>query len=75
MKTEEMRKKLKEEFEELTKDIEPYIEKDPTIIKLDGLQERITLINEVEKYKILFWVSFAFNLIYVILIFSKIFKF
>ena len=45
---------IKEEFEEMMSGVEPYREEDPTIIKLEALQERITLIKKVKKYKTLF---------------------
>lgn len=60
--------KLKKEFEELMKGTEPYIEENPTLIKLDALQKRIELMAKIEKYKMLFWLSFAYNTIITVVV-------
>lgn len=50
-------RETKEEFEEMMSGVEPYREEDPTIIKLEALQERIALIKEIKKNKMLFLLS------------------
>lgn len=63
MKTE--KEILVEDFEEIMLGVEPYREEDPTIIKLEALQERIVLRREVIKYKMLLYSAIVWTILFV----------